>query len=118
MKIATNRLNKKIEFGNYVSVPNDATGDYDSDFVSEFTVHCAQYQRTQTQQYQLLGTEFEDTITVAVRSNQKISKKVKAHFVGDDEDLIYSIRSISQDASGLPIGYDLVMLKQYQKSGD
>lgn len=115
MKLAVNRLNHKIEFGTVKSIPNENTGDYDTEFVPSLTVHCAMYQRSQTQQYALVGTRLDNTIVVAIRSRDTITDQLKARFVGETG--VYSIADISKDASGLPVGYDLVTLKKTEKVG-
>lgn len=117
MKIAVSRFNKTIEFGSAKSVENNNAGDYDTKFFPEYTLHYALYQRTQLQQYQLLGTEFDDTITIAVRRNPQIIKGTKAHFTSDADDIIYTVISNSMDSTGLPVGYDLIMLKKVAKVG-
>lgn len=88
------------------------TGDYDAEFVPDVTVHCAMYQRTETQKVQIIGTDLADTIIVVIRS-RKLNKKLKAQLSNDET--VYAITDISQDASGLPIGYDLITLKDEKK---
>lgn len=112
MKIATHRLNHRISFGTVKSTENDMTGDYDAEFVPDVTVHCAMYQRTETQKVQIIGTDLADTIIVVIRS-RKLNKKLKAQLSNDET--VYAITDISQDASGLPIGYDLITLKDEKK---
>ena len=114
MQMAIHRLNHKISFGTIKSTENDMTGDYDTEFVPEMMVHCAMYQRSVEQRYNLLGTNLEGTIVVAIRS-RKLSKKIKAQFANDDD--LYSIVDISNDASGLPVGYDLITLELTKKVG-
>lgn len=114
MKMAIHRLNHRINFGTVKSIENDMTGDYDTEFVPDITVHCAMYQRTETQKVQIFGTDLADTIVVVIRSRE-LSKKLKAKFLNNET--IYAITDISQDASGLPVGYDLVTLKDEKKVG-
>jgi SPP1 family predicted phage head-tail adaptor len=113
--MAVNRLNHKIEFGTVQSVPNEQTGDYDSEFIPTLTVHCALYQRSQTQQYALVGTRLDYSIVVAIRSRSEVTDQLKARFVG--KTVVYSIADVSQDASGQPVAYDLVTLKKMEKVG-
>lgn len=112
MKMAMHRLNHRISFGTVKSVENDMTGDYDTEFVPDVRVHCAMYQRTETQKVQIVGTDLADTIIVVIRS-RKLNKKLKAQLSNDET--VYAITDISQDASGLPIGYDLITLKDEKK---
>ncbi|MGV0167606.1 phage head closure protein [Furfurilactobacillus sp. WILCCON 0119] len=111
MKITVSRLNKTVSFGHTERVENDGSGDYDIVVVPDFKVHCALYNRTFAQDYQLMGTELEDTIVLAVRSDQRINKSLKASFDGND----YDLPDVSKDASGMPVGYDLVTLKLRKK---
>lgn len=113
MQIAVHRFRKIINFGHVKSVENDNTGDYDETFVSDFSLHFAFYQRSQTQNYQLLNTDLENTIVIAVRSRNGVDKTFQAQFKNDDR--VFSIADISQDATDLPVGYDLVTLKFSKK---
>lgn len=112
MKMAIHRLNHKISFGTVKSTENNMTGDYDTEFAPDVTVHCAMYQRTETQKVQIIGTDLADTIVVVIRS-RKLNKKLKAQLSNDET--VYAITDISQDASGLPVGYDLITLKDEKK---
>jgi hypothetical protein len=42
-----------------------------------------------------------------------LNKKLKAQLSNDET--VYAITDISQDASGLPVGYDLITLKDEKK---
>lgn len=86
-------------------------------FVVKQTLHCAFYQRSQNQQYALLGTKLEDTIVVAVRSQYHVDKKMKAR-LDDDKDKIYRIVTISRDDSHDLRRYDLLTLQAIKKVGD
>lgn len=112
MQMAIHRLNHKISFGTVESAENDMTGDYDTEFVPDVTVHCAMYQRNETQKVQIVGTDLADTIVVVIRS-RKLNKKLKAQLSNDET--VYAITDISSDASGLPVGYDLITLKDETK---
>ncbi|WP_420864888.1 phage head closure protein [Furfurilactobacillus siliginis] len=113
VKIAVNRFNKTVEFGAIDSVPNDATGDYDEKFKAVYTVHCALYNRSFMQNYQLLGTELQDTIVLAIRSDSRINRKLIARFNSHD----YKIIDVSKDSTEMPVAYDLVTLKLIEKEG-
>lgn len=113
VKIAIDRFNHKISFGTIKTVENDNTGDYDESFVPTITLHCALYNRTITQNYQILGTSMEDTIIVAIRSTNKVSKQLLASY----GDVVYQIVDISKDSTGKSIAYDLLTLKKYVKKG-
>jgi SPP1 family predicted phage head-tail adaptor len=109
-QVAVNRFNHKIYFGTVKSVANDYSGGYDQQFVTQLTLRYATYQRTQTQQYALLGTELEDTTVIVVRRGMVTDKSLTAVFPGSTSQ--YDIVTISRDAAGLPVGYDLITLKQ------
>ena len=111
MEIALNRFNHKISFGTIKTVENDNTGDYDELFTPTFTLHCALYNRTIAQSYQILGTSLEDTIVVAVRSTNKMNKQLLASY----GDVVYQIVDITKDSTGNLVAYDLLTLKKYVK---
>lgn len=113
VEIALNRFNHKISFGIIKTVENDNTGDYDELFVPTFTLHCALYNRTIAQSYQILGTSLEDTIVVAVRSTNKMNKQLLASYGG----VTYQIVDITKDSTGNLVAYDLLTLKKYVKKG-
>lgn len=113
MKIALNRFKNKISFGTIQTVENDNTGDYDEFFVPNIIFRCALYKRTTAQSYQILGTSLEDTIVVAIRSTDKVSKQLLASYGG----VTYQIVDMIKDSTGNLIAYDLLTLKKYVKKG-
>lgn len=115
MKIAAHRLHKIIFFGTVTSIENDNTGDYDTKFVPQFSRHCADYQRTQTQQYQINGTTLADTIVVVIRTTNKVDKTLKAQFKNSNR--VYDVVDISKGTTSLPVDYDLITLKLHEKVG-
>ena len=113
VEIALNRFNHKISFGTIKTVENNNTGDYDELFVPTITLHCALYNRTIAQSYQILGTSLEDTIVVAIRATNKLNKQLLASY----GDVVYRIVDVSKDSTGNLIAYDLLTLKKYAKKG-
>lgn len=109
MKISLDRFNHKVSFGTIQTVENDNTGDYDTEFVARFSKHYANYQRTQTQNYQINGTDLANTIIIAIRSTDKVDKALKAQLKNSGD--VYDIVDISKGTTGKPIEYDLVTLK-------
>lgn len=83
--------------------------------MSKQKLHCAIYQRSQTQQYQLLGTKLEGTIVVAIRSQYHIDNQLLAKLDGGKT--LYKIVAISRGEDHSPIRYDLVTLKDVKKVG-
>lgn len=115
MKIPVSRLNHLIEFGVPDTVDTDTLEGSKEGFVPKQTLHFAYYQRSQTQQYQLLSTKLEGTIVVAVRSQYHVDDQLFAKIKGDDT--TYKIVAISRDESHSPLGYDLITLKDVKKVG-
>ncbi len=117
MKLAISRLNHLIDFGVPEQVETDTIDGSTSKFVSKQQLHCAFYQRSQSQQYSLLGTKLEDTIVVAIRSQYQVDKTMQAQIDGND-DVTYRIITISRDDSHSLQRYDLITLKDITKGDD
>lgn len=115
MKLPISRLNHTIELGTVVTTSSRTLGGSRQVFKVNQTLHCAIYQRSQTQQYALIGTALEDTTVVAVRSQYRVDKQLKVRFKGDST--IYSIVAISRDESHSTTRYDLLTLKDIKKAG-
>lgn len=113
MKIQVNRLNHLIEFGTFKAVNTGTLEGTRKSFVPQQTVHCAYYQRSLSQQYQLLGTSLEGTIVVAVRSQANVHDQTQARLDGS----IYDVVMISRDDSHSLTRFDLVTLKLIKKVG-
>lgn len=110
MKLPVSRLNHLIEFGVSESVDSDTIGGSRSQFRPRQKLHCAIYQRSQNQQYQLVGTDLENTIVVAVRSQYRVDQSSVAQ-LDEDTKTTYRIVTISRDESHSMARYDLVTLK-------
>lgn len=117
MKLAISRLNHLIDFGVTEQVDTGTIDGTTAQFVSKQRLHCAFYQRSQSQQYSLLGTKLEDTIVVAVRSQYHVDKSMLAQIDGD-VDVTYRIVAISRDDSHSLQRYDLITLKDVTKGGE
>ena len=115
MRLPISRLNHLIEFGVTDTVPTDTLEGSKEVFVPKQKLHCAFYQRSLTQQYQLLGTKLSGTIVVAVRSQYHVKDDQLARIDGDPT--VYKIVTISRDDSHSPLGYDLITLKDVKKVG-
>lgn len=115
MRLPISRLNHLIEFGVTETVATDTLEGSKEAFAPKQKLHCAFYQRSLTQQYQLLGTELNGTIIVAVRSQYHVKDDQLAKIDGDPT--IYKIVTISRDDSHSPIRYDLITLQDIQKVG-
>lgn len=116
MRMQISRLNHLIEFGKPDWVATDTLEGSKETFKPLQTLHCAFYQRSLTQQYNLLGTKLEGTIVVAVRSQYHVSDKLQARFT--DSPQVYNIVTVSRDDSHSLNRYDLITLKAVDKVGD
>lgn len=110
MKLPISRLNHLIEFGVAEPVDSDTVGGSKPNFQPHQKLHCAIYQRSQNQQYQLVGTDLENTIVVAVRSQYHVDQQSIARLDGN-ESTTYRIVTISRDESHTMARYDLITLK-------
>ena len=115
MRLAISRLNHLIEFGVTEPVDSDAIGGTKPTFKPQMTLHCAIYQRSQNQQYALVGTDLENTIVVAVRSQYKVDETLMAKLDGNDT--VYRIVTISRDESHSMTRYDLITLRNVNDGG-
>lgn len=113
MKLPISRLNHKVKFGKAETISDESIEGSHESFIARQQLHCAFYQRSQTQQYQLLGTKLEGTIVIAVRSQYHVEDDLQAQI--DDDNTIYNIVTISRDESHSPIRYDLITLKDTGK---
>lgn len=113
MRLAISRLGHVIEFGTLETTPTKTLAGSKVTFRPTQRLHCAYYQRTQSQQYRLLGTELEGTTVVAVRSQYHVDQALKARLNGE----LYTIVAISRDESHTIARYDLITLKRIQKVG-
>lgn len=113
MKLPISRLNHLVKFGEVKTFEDDSIEGSHEEFQEHQQLHCAFYQRSQTQQYQLLGTKLEGTVVIAVRSQYHIHRDLQAKLDGDET--IYNVITISRDESHTPIRYDLITLKDTGK---
>ena len=116
MRLRFERLASKATFGSIKTVSTDTLEGSTEEFVPERTLYCAFYQRTQNQNYQLLGTKLEDTIVIAVRSRAKVDNSLLVRLNGHKA--TYKILSIARDNTRFPDTFDLITLKDIEKVGD
>lgn len=101
----------KVQLGH---VENIQVGGVNRDkFVSDYTLHYKEQKRTLSQQYQLVGSRLDDTITIITRHDSRNSKATKAHLGSTD----YDVLDCSPDDSGDYIRYDYFTLKKVQGHG-
>lgn len=115
MRMPISRLNHLIEFGVTETVDTDTLEGSVEKFVPKQKLHFAYYQRSQTQQYQLFGTDLQNTIVIVVRSQCHVDDTQLARIKGDET--TYKVMSISRGEAHSPINYDLITLKDVKKVG-
>lgn len=101
-------FNKKVKFGSVEEVKNPHTGSIIKKFVPKATLWYAPKTRTLNQQYQLIGTEFDNTKIIVIRHNSAVENYTRAQINGVD----YEISSYSPDESNHYDTYDFVTLKR------
>lgn len=114
MKLAISRLNKIVEFGKPHTTQTRTIEGSKTDFKVVKTIHCATYQRTLAQQYQLIGTKLANTIVIAVRSQAKVDDSLQVRFKGETR--TYRIVNISRDESHNYPRFDLITLSKITKT--
>lgn len=100
------KFNKTADFGSMKSVQNPNTGSRTTKFVKDFSLHYMIKNRTLNQQYQTLGTTFENTITMIVAHSNKLSENQIVQIGGKT----YKIINLSFDDSTQAIRYDYLTL--------
>jgi SPP1 family predicted phage head-tail adaptor len=105
-------LNKRITFGTVQSIELPS-GVNKPTFVPQFSVWCKKWVRSLSQTYSLIGTEYQDTVTVVIRHNPAVNDSLQATLDG----VTYNLLNVNPDESANPIGYDTVTLKKVGKNG-
>ena len=80
-------------------------------FVPAYSLHFKQQKRTLTQQYTLVGTRLDNSITVIVRHDVRNASQQQARIDG----IVYDISDISPDDSNDAIRYDYLTLVKTTK---
>lgn len=101
-------FNRKVDFGTVKSIQNPNNGAVKKQFIKEFTLWYAPKTRTLSQQYQLQGTELDNTRLIVVRHNTALEGIKTAQVDG----VIYDVVQYSPDESNAIITYDFVTLKR------
>lgn len=101
-------FNRKIEFGTVKSIQNPNNGSIKKQFIKEFSLWYAPKTRTLNQQYQLQGTELDNTRLVVVRHTQALESSKVAQI----DNVMYDVTQYSPDESNAIITYDYVTLKR------
>jgi len=101
-------FNRKADFGTVESVQNPNNGSIKKRFVKQFSLWYAPKTRTLNQQYQIQGTELDNTKVIMVRHNTAVEGIKVAQIDG----MMYDIVQYSPDESNSIIAYDFVTLKR------
>lgn len=101
-------FNRKIEFGSVKSIQNPNNGSIKKQFVKELSLWYAPKTRTLSQQYQLQGTELDNTRLIVVRHTQALEN----YKVAQIDNVMYDVTQYSPDESNAIITYDFVTLKR------
>lgn len=80
-------------------------------FVPAYSLHFKQQKRTLTQQYTLVGTRLDNSITIIVRHDARNIEQKQARLDG----IVYDISDISPDDSNNAIRYDYLTLIKVTK---
>lgn len=82
-----------------------------TNFVLAYSLHFKQQKRTLTQQYTLVGTRLDNSITIIVRHDTRNVSQKQARLDG----VVYDISDISPDDSNDAIRYDYLTLVKTTK---
>lgn len=110
VKYSPHQFKNICEFGVYKSKTN-AFGTSISQYVKSFSLHCYVAKRTANVKYQLIGTKYEDSITLVIRHNEKVEKNLVVNFKGQE----YKIIDIVADESDNYQKYDFITVSLVEK---
>lgn len=112
--MATNFLptdfSKTVELGSPQSHRTGA-GLNISTFVPVYSLHFKQQKRTLTQQYSLIGTRIDNSITIITRHDDRNASQQQARIGG----IVYNVADVSPDDSNNAIRYDYLTLVKITK---
>ena len=103
-------FSKTVELGNPVSHRTGA-GLNISVFVPAYILHYKQQKRTLSQEYTLIGTRLDNSITIIVRHDDRNVNQQQARIGGT----VYNISDVSPDDSNNAIRYDYLTLLKITK---
>lgn len=116
MRLNFERMTSRAKFGTVQTIPTDTLEGSKEVFVPQRTLYFAFYQRTQKQEYELLGTKLEDSIVIAVRSQCHVDNSLLVKIPNDDA--IYKVVAITRGNPRVPSEFDLITLLSTEKVGD
>lgn len=103
-------FSKTVELGNPQSHRTGA-GLNVSSFVPAYKLHYKQQKRTLTQQYTLIGTRLDNSVTVIVRHDERNTAQQQARI----DNVVYNVADVSPDDSNNAIRYDYLTLIKITK---
>ncbi len=108
------RFKQKLVLGDPNGTVQTRPGRYISKFVPKITLHCAPYRLSERYITSIQGTDFQNTIVLAIRHHPDINyESFQAFYKGR----YYSVSYVTSDESNL-VTYDLISLKLIEKNGD
>lgn len=107
-KLTPNDFNHKAQLGNVKSVKNKYTGASSKEFTGVLEVRFAAKTRTLNQQYQIQGTNLENSRTIIIRHNASV-ESLKLAVI---DDVQYDVVNYSPDETSNIIRYDYLTLKR------
>lgn len=105
------KFKKTADFGTVVSKEN-AAGVNVSVFSKLFTLHFFQKNKTITQKYLAVNTNYENTIILVVRHDSRLENCTHCKF----NSILYTIEDYSPDDTDYS-SYDLITIKKTSKVG-
>lgn len=103
-------FSRKVELGSPQSHKTGA-GINVTSFVPVYSLHFKQQKRTLTQQYTLVGTRLDNSITIITRHDTRSAAQQQARIDG----IVYEIADVSPDDSNDAIRYDYLTLVKTTK---
>lgn len=103
-------FSRKVELGSPQSHKTGA-GINITSFVPAYSLHFKQQKRTLTQQYTLVGTRLDNSITIITRHDARNVAQQQARLNG----IVYGIDDVSPDDSNDAIRYDYLTLMKITK---
>jgi len=100
-------------FETYKTTPNPINGNPKKDYQTLFVKKAGTKRRSMSQQYQIAGTTFSDTVLIGVRHDERIVKGMGVFYRG----VHYKVEDVSFDDTNNYITYDLVSLKVVSGNG-
>ena len=108
------RYKQKLVLGDPNGKVQTRPGRYISKFVPKITLHCAPYRLSERYITSIQGTDFQNTIVLAIKHHPDINyESFQAFYKGR----YYSVSYVTSDESNL-VTYDLISLKLIEKNGD